>query len=119
MPRKRKWEFGDVTVTIGDVHRWLVVVAPAVSERYWPQYIQLWNVPAKIAKYKSLGTFDAFLQQEALRRGIKLRKARAPNRIHRLRQCWPQAANEAHGISQAAAASKCSACPVRAALPRS
>lgn len=87
-------------MTIGDVHRWLVVVAPAVAERYWPQYIRLWNVPAKIAQYKSRGTFEAFLQQESERRGLKLRKARAPNRIHRIRKAWPQAANDASGMPQ-------------------
>jgi hypothetical protein len=94
MPKKRKWEIGGQIVTTGDIRRYMVAVVPNVAERYWSEYVRGWGVVARIAKYKSLGTFEAFLQQEALRRGVKLRKARSPNRIHRLRQCWPQAAND-------------------------
>lgn len=100
MPKKKSWEFDGITVTAGHVRHWMQSVAHRIPARNWDHYVTAWSVPEKIARAIEAGTFDQVVNQAAADAGVTLRKRRRPNTIWRLRQAWPEAANDAH-VSEA------------------
>ena len=93
MPRARRWVVDGVEVTRADVRRWMQSVGHRIPERSWTRYTEDYQVPAKIARLKVLGIFDQVVAQDAQRAGVKVRAARRPGPVARLRAGWPHAAN--------------------------
>lgn len=98
MPKKKSWEFDGITVTAGHVRHWMQSVAHRIPARNWDHYITAWSVPEKIARAIEAGTFDQVVNQAAIDAGVTLRKRRRPNTIWRLRQAWPEAANDSQFV---------------------
>lgn len=67
-----------------------------ISPRRHHFYIREYDVPGKIARHLAAGTFHEFIQAEADRLGLKVRKMREPGTLARLRTSWSTAANCAH-----------------------
>lgn len=68
--------FGDVQVTLDDLHAWVSAIAPAwtSSERSLTYYIRYWNVADKVRHAKLAGTFDATIENARARRASLIRR---------------------------------------------
>lgn len=68
--------FGDVQVTLDDLHAWVAAIAPAwtSSERSLTYYIRHWNVADKVRRAKLAGTFDATIENARARRASLIRR---------------------------------------------
>lgn len=94
MPRRTTWHIGAQVVTRADVRQWMQSVAARIPARSWWAYVREWDVPAKIAREKAAGTFADTVTEAAACAGVRVRAARRPGRIARLRAAWPEAAND-------------------------
>ena len=68
--------FGDVQVTLDDLHTWVAAVSPAwtSSDRSLAFYIDRWNVADKVRRAKLAGTFDATIENARTRRASVARR---------------------------------------------
>jgi hypothetical protein len=95
MPRKRRWLFEGQEVTRADVRRWMASVGSRCPDLYYWGYVKDYEVIRKIARAKTDGTFEQIVASEAQRLGAgKVRAARSPSTIQRVRRAWPGAAND-------------------------
>lgn len=69
-------------------------VGHRVPTRMHRDYIRLFDVVGKIARHKAAGIFESTIAQAAQDSGLKIRKARSLGTVPRLRQTWPEAAND-------------------------
>ena len=56
--------FGEVPITVDDLHAWVAAVAPgfSLSASRCRYYIERWNVAEKVRRAKLDGTFDATIE---------------------------------------------------------
>jgi hypothetical protein len=68
--------FGDVQITIDDLHAWVSAIAPAwaSTERSLSYYIRHWDVAGKVRHAKLAGTFDATIENARSRRAFLIRR---------------------------------------------
>lgn len=68
--------FGDVPVTVDDLHAWVRAISPhfAATERSMAYYIRHWDVAGKVRRAKLAGTFDATIENARARRASLLHR---------------------------------------------
>ncbi|WP_042301727.1 hypothetical protein [Paraburkholderia kururiensis] len=68
--------FGQVVVTYEDIEVWVSALAPgfAGNPARLAHYVRAWDVPAKVARAKLDGTFDATIENARARRAFLARR---------------------------------------------
>lgn len=68
--------FGDVQVTVDDLHDWVRAIAPAwtSSERSLTYYIRHWDVAGKVRRAKMAGTFETTIENARSQRAFLVRR---------------------------------------------
>lgn len=62
--------FGEIPVTLDEIHLWVCALAPhyAVSQRALEHYVSAWHVVDKVRAAKAAGTFEHTITQAQARR---------------------------------------------------
>ena len=68
--------FGEIVVTVDDLHLWVSAVAPgfAGSDARRAHYIRVWNVADKVRRAKLDGYFDSTIENARERRAFLSRR---------------------------------------------
>ena len=85
MPRKRTHHILGQVVTSADIRQWCQSVGARVSAADHAQYVARWGVLEKIARAKARGDFLDLVRDAAERAGVRVRAARRPGVLARLR----------------------------------
>ena len=85
MPRRRIHQVGDQVVTAADIRQWMQSVGSRISPLRFHEYVRDFGVVEKIARAKSAGEFKTIVDQASRDAGVKVRAARKPGVLTRVR----------------------------------
>jgi hypothetical protein len=85
VPRKRVFQIHGQVITAAEVRQWMQSVGARVPENRRAEYVRQFAVVEKIARAKVAGDFLDQVQEAARRAGVKVRAARRPGTLARVR----------------------------------